>query len=384
MMKNRTDILVLVLTGVVLAWAEDKIHPRAFSLFSVVTFKNEECSTKTAPTVKGTCMTSSECNKIGTADGNCASAFGVCCLVRLSTCGSVATKNCTYIENPSYTSTTTYTSTAAGDCSYTVTSLHSAICNIRLDFTDAKLEQPLSTSGVCTKTILDITPGSTTSPVSVGSDPPTVCGTLTGQHMYLETAHATTAATLKFTFTSGSVNRWRIKVSQIECGSKTRPPFGCLQFFYGADRHTISSFNFDGTNAHVTGGLLSSQMYTACVRAEKGRCGIGYSSTEVASGKSAFEMEEASTTTPTSEAGAAGCTAHNINFNMKDHTAGDKICGGIFSTKDAALDETKNQIIYGNGPSGFRIHPTVNTATATTSNSGFSIDAQLMGCSSIF
>lgn len=39
-------------------------------------------------TMKGTCMTTSECvSKGGSADGNCASGFGVCCSFVIKGCG---------------------------------------------------------------------------------------------------------------------------------------------------------------------------------------------------------------------------------------------------------------------------------------------------------
>ena len=54
-----------------------------FSLFNVVTFPNEQCtgaSTTSSGAVYGTCYSSTECTaKSGSADGNCASGFGVCC-----------------------------------------------------------------------------------------------------------------------------------------------------------------------------------------------------------------------------------------------------------------------------------------------------------------
>merc|ERR1712209_216495 len=94
----------------------EKRDPKQFSLFSIVTFKNAECSSASTSGLKGVCMTSSECNDKGYSDGNCAASFGVCCIQRVSTCGGTVENNCTYIDNPSYPST--YTSTSS--CSYTV------------------------------------------------------------------------------------------------------------------------------------------------------------------------------------------------------------------------------------------------------------------------
>lgn len=49
------------------------------SLFSVVQFPNDECTTN-MNNMAGQCVTAEECgNNGGTAAGNCASGFGVCC-----------------------------------------------------------------------------------------------------------------------------------------------------------------------------------------------------------------------------------------------------------------------------------------------------------------
>ena len=72
-----------------------------FSLFSIVTFKNEGCSSSDNGR-NGTCYTSSECqNKGGKAQGNCAAGFGVCCVFILTTTGDIS-ENCSYIQNPSF------------------------------------------------------------------------------------------------------------------------------------------------------------------------------------------------------------------------------------------------------------------------------------------
>ena len=51
------------------------------SLFSVVQFKNNECTATSGLT--GVCYSSTECtDNGGSASGNCASGFGVCCIVK--------------------------------------------------------------------------------------------------------------------------------------------------------------------------------------------------------------------------------------------------------------------------------------------------------------
>ena len=38
----------------------------------------------------------------GQPEGSCASGFGVCCVMRLVTCGGVVTTNTTQLQNPRY------------------------------------------------------------------------------------------------------------------------------------------------------------------------------------------------------------------------------------------------------------------------------------------
>ena len=100
------------------------------SLFSIVQFPNQECTSDSSPTQKGTCVTASECTTMtGTADGNCAAGFGVCCVISTSTCGSSVSTNITYIRNPSYPSSLTLTST--GTCSFTVKKASDDVCQLR-------------------------------------------------------------------------------------------------------------------------------------------------------------------------------------------------------------------------------------------------------------
>ena len=55
---------------------------KLFSIFSVVAFPNDECTTETN-SVRGVCFSEDDCGtKGGTASGTCASGFGVCCLFK--------------------------------------------------------------------------------------------------------------------------------------------------------------------------------------------------------------------------------------------------------------------------------------------------------------
>lgn len=64
---------------------------------------------------------------------------------------------------------------------------------------------------------------------------------------------------------------WRIKVTQIYCGSINRADQGCLQYHAGISGR-VRSFNFNT----VSGRQLSNQDYSICIRTERNFCGIQY------------------------------------------------------------------------------------------------------------
>eukprot|EP00095_Tigriopus_kingsejongensis_P007974 maker-scaffold135_size322082-snap-gene-2.15 protein:Tk07974 transcript:maker-scaffold135_size322082-snap-gene-2.15-mRNA-1 annotation:"PREDICTED: uncharacterized protein LOC658432" len=56
----------------------DKRSGRLFSLFNIVTFTQASCTLSSDNSMKGTCMTNSECTtKSGRSDGSCAAGFGI-------------------------------------------------------------------------------------------------------------------------------------------------------------------------------------------------------------------------------------------------------------------------------------------------------------------
>ena len=55
--------------------------------------QNEACDAVSNSTLRGTCFSASECTAMGgSADGNCASGFGVCCRFILTGCGGTVNK----------------------------------------------------------------------------------------------------------------------------------------------------------------------------------------------------------------------------------------------------------------------------------------------------
>ena len=204
--------------------------------------------------LKGVCVSGSQCNaRGGIILGTCAQGFGSCCVLYVSDCPSDNFQfNMTYIVNPGYPATTQ----TAGTCRYTLPKVSSDICRIRLDFVDAVLADP-STAGLCTTDYFTATQ-------KTGPTIPPICGTNTGQHIYLDAgAFSDTSATFSAVLTgTGTARKWRILVSQIQCSSLTLPPQGCLQYLTGSIG-SIKSFNYDTTSNYEH---LSAQDYMICVR----------------------------------------------------------------------------------------------------------------------
>jgi len=359
-----TNIILLVLVAYFNSFGHCDIgrSDKAFSLFNVVRFKNSACQATSSADLQGVCYTSEECSdKGGTEDGNCAASFGVCCVIRVSTCPGAATQNGSYVENVGYPTAVTGT---AINCAQTVTRCSPDICQVRLDFVDVVLTQPANPAAACPATDgLTITPGATNALLT--QRPPVLCGTLTGQHVYLDAGppSITTVATIGTQVATGAAQKWRIKVSQIECSSRDRAPNGCLQYFTGI-RNTVTSFNFDGTGAHVTGGNLMTQDYNVCFRTEQGMCNIAFSQSTLATGDS-FQLNGAGADTAVT---AANCANGYVQID------GLPICDGILSTLEAGTLAGVVQSVH--KPFSIR-HVSVNDQTGLA---GFSIDARQVPC----
>ena len=93
------------------------------------------------------------------------------------------------------------------------------MCDIRLDFetftTLAPADTNESTGGACPDTFIAT---SSTSGVTY----PTLCGDLTGEHMYVNLGQGSGTAGLRFSFTGTGTRQFEIKVTQIECNNAAR------------------------------------------------------------------------------------------------------------------------------------------------------------------
>jgi len=255
---------------------------KQFSLFSIVQFPNDPCTSASSSTTIGTCFASSECaSKGGGAEGTCAAGFGVCCVIATSDCSSTVSTNNTYIRNPGYP--TSYTPTTTGTCTNTIKKMSDDICQLRLDF-ETMSGYTVTTAGACTASF-SVT-GDT------GKNPPSICGTNTGYHMYVEFGAASSDdIELKTTF-DATQKQWNILTRQISCTASWKAPPDCVQYFTGITG-TVKSYNF--------GQILQSQQYNNCIRQEKGYCRIQWKESSIAT-PDPFDLD----TQIAGSAGAAG------------------------------------------------------------------------------
>jgi len=267
-------LAIFALSSVALA-KEHKSTGRVFSLFNVVQFDNEGCKSTSSLASSGsgnthrngTCYTSTECrDKGGSAAGSCAAGFGVCCVFTLEDSGDI-NENCTYIRNPDFPNV--YSDT--DNLRFTVNKCENRICFLRLDFETFNIAGP-------TDTFEDLDNGhecrdTFTITTSTDSRIPTICGSNSGQHIYVDIGNnPSDTATLNFNFdnsVTNSMRQFEVKVSQIPCGYLA-PPNGCLQYHTGITGR-FSTFNYADSSGH-----LASQDYSVCIRQEAGYCCVEY------------------------------------------------------------------------------------------------------------
>jgi len=298
-------ICVLLFLGIPLTSSlennNDNRNQKLISSFQIVKFPNDACVG--SGTNNGTCYTTQECaDKGGTSSGSCADGFGVCCTFVITTCGATTMENSTQWTMP------TTIGQAATSCSLSVCPPNRDICSLRLDFTTFVITGPNTVSIGTVRRRLGTPVGNvndaaytregtsyatncqldmfTATSASTSTAPPAVCGTVTGQHMYVE-ADVDRCNILKFNLAASAAalpaarvtnergvaafaNRnWDITVSQIECTSETLPPPGCTKYFWGGDSgaRSIISYNYQANTVH-----LANQHERFCMRRERGFC----------------------------------------------------------------------------------------------------------------
>merc|ERR1712141_520675 len=283
-------------------FALDSAKPREekhFSLFSVVTFKNEECTSETTlagGARAGTCYSATECSdKSGTKSGNCAAGFGVCC-VFLNNAAATATisENRTHLRNAEYP--TYATATAATSIVYTLKKMSSDICQIRLDFNAFVIGGPVLTTELATANTATTlcTNDNMVIAATSGELRGAICGAMTGEHLYVElsptstdTATLTLSTVISTSLLPATAQRvWDIQTSQIPCYASYRAPAGCDRYLM-TDTGKITSLNFYKVSGSTqaaqtssagqnTGIELMLQNVNTCIRRSKGMCCVEY------------------------------------------------------------------------------------------------------------
>jgi len=265
---------------------------KAFSLFSVVTFPNKECTTQMTPPMNGICVTADECQNSGdvvaTKSGNCASGFGVCCLRTVEgNPGANINTALTYIQSPDFPAAVTALNNAANPPAVINRAFNiqggANVCQVRFDFITGVVDAPLAAAagnnvaGDCATDVISVTTparGANTAGIGI----PALCGTLTGQHLYVDVNSlngGAMAATLNINTAAAVAQRmWKILARCVNCNDEDyRAPSGCAQFHTGASGR-ISSFN--GAPAVAANGqmMLNDLTYSICIRPVAGACGV--------------------------------------------------------------------------------------------------------------
>merc|ERR1711992_139832 len=346
--KMKWTLCLLCVASVATALpARDK---KAFSLFSVVTFPNAECTTDTTPAMTGICVTAEECSNdgdvIAQAQGNCASGFGVCCMRRVEGNPNAAiTSGLTYVQSPGFPQAVAALNPAAGAAVAAVQRDFNImggpnVCQIRFDFITAAVTAP-TPAGACggaTGDSISInTPTRTALQTGVGA----LCGTLTGQHLIVEVAPGTNAmaATLNIDTGAFAGNRmWKILVKCVDCDSADRAPMGCNQFFTDASGR-ISSFNGPQAITDGTHTMLDNLEYTICFRQIAGMCGV-----RLTQSRTANTAPDSWNFLPANAAAAKVGTNCAVQFLRVPGTATTaaagtatnpkRVCGGILNSQD--------------------------------------------------
>ncbi|XP_059081957.1 uncharacterized protein LOC131879615 [Tigriopus californicus] len=215
------------------------IHDRSTTcrwIFNVIRFANDPCAG--TGNRNGTCYTEVECfNRKGVPAGTCASGYGVCCTFSAS-CGQTSNENCTYFDSGNV---------PAGACRVRICRCDDNVCQLRLDFNSFVIAGPSTstitigkqTNGIIIVAGKPVNPAtqclvdrfSVTNPGS--STPPTICGTNTGEHMYVDANEACNELAFQLG-SSSSVNRqWSIKVTQYSCDYDNLAPQGCTNIILG-------------------------------------------------------------------------------------------------------------------------------------------------------
>ncbi|KNC33110.1 hypothetical protein FF38_04686 [Lucilia cuprina] len=335
----------------------------------------------TAPSGEvGNCLPNKDCAiRGGIPAGQCGGGYGICC-VFLQTCGGMIRENNTYFVNPNHPDT--YDGT--GSCQVTVHKVHPDICQYRLDLEMFSIAPPEAANHLCNQDQLLIS----------GSSPvPNICGTSSGDHMYIDAGLGQSNPIVISVITSNTFPRiWRIRVSQIHCGSISQADQGCLQYYTGISGR-VRSFNFNT----ASGRQLSNQDYSICIRTERNFCGIQYNACpDLENNRSRSFTISGNTNNPVGTM-VGGGTQVTQNTCIQDwlligcmrsadripplSACEDRVCGGTFSAEVGMVQKTVQTSVR---PFRLYFHTDGIEAPTDIDNRGFCLDYVQQPCTNGF
>lgn len=244
------------------------------SIFQIVKFSNDACNATDGNI--GTCFTAAECSaNAGTATGNCASGFGVCCVAVVDSCSPYVQQNNSYLVNPGYpngvSSSTCDTASSRQDSTaksyvYAIKKATDDIVQFRFDF--IKFETSSPSSGDCTNDTMSV---SGADAVTTAILPTNLCGVVTSQHIYISVKDlGSNNLTLTISLSSSGDQTWNILVRQFSSSQTDYlAPRGCLQYFR-SDTGTIATFNHNSGS----GELLNNALYSVCIAQNDAMCDV--------------------------------------------------------------------------------------------------------------
>ncbi|CAL8125773.1 unnamed protein product [Orchesella dallaii] len=246
--------------------------------FAIINFPPEPCSPTNSPQLEGVCLSRKRCSASGGESvGGCQQGVGTCCkFTRQCLPNKRAVTVTETVEN-------LINSNMAGSCEFVIPK-QPGICQVKLEFINVALQDPLSTgvnAGNCQSESL------TVSGAANLNGPLKVCGRLTDQHMIL--SYGTTSDQISVIMHSEMISQnYNIRASQISCNSVDKAPDDCLQYFTTTTA-VVKSFGFPTQ--------LNNQRYTICVKPNSGGSSLLWTTcTSAESGTSnPFAVSEAST-----------------------------------------------------------------------------------------
>ncbi|KAE8744956.1 hypothetical protein FOCC_FOCC008368 [Frankliniella occidentalis] len=339
------------------------------NLFTVVQFPNDACE---APAVglTGTCYHHLQCRSLGGHPGGaCAQGYGVCCLFE-KTCGGTTRHNSTYfVSSPA--AEVDLPVDGYFNCFLTVEKIHPDVTQLRLDFLHFELAAP--TDGTCVEERFVVASPDRNAPT------PALCGTNTGQHMYVQVGGSGGTVRLGVQWRAGpgpaapEARRWVVRLTQLRAREEGAAPPSCLQYHAGhAGR--VQSFGYISGSYTVTITFISffslcvcmsavqnNLNYAICVRKEAGFCSITYSTVSSNGTAAPFQLlnedqiqssmneyvhdlsTDGAPTIPPGQAGAEvfNCPSDYIVLN------GIRLCGERLNDASVDSDYTHNSPVTG-------------------------------------